>query len=75
MELLRQREVKRDELIKKQLEIEQYINHIKDSTTRTIFRLYFIDGLKQFQIAKCVGYDQSRISQINNHNLRKMNTY
>lgn len=61
-ELLRQREVQRDELMKKQIEIEQYIAQIKDSTTRTIFRMYFIDGLNQPQIARKLGYDQSSIS-------------
>lgn len=63
-ELLRQREVQRDELMKKQIEIEQYIAQIKDSTTRTIFRMYFIDGLNQLQIARKVNYTQARVSQI-----------
>lgn len=76
-ELLRQREVQRDELMKKQIEIEQYIAEIKDSTARTIFRLYFIDGMSQWQIAKRLGYDQSSISHRikrfikNNKNERK----
>lgn len=61
-ELLRQREVQRDELMKKQIEIERYIAQIKDSTTRTIFRMYFIDGLNQLQIGRKLGYDQSSIS-------------
>ena len=63
-ELLRQREVQRDELLKKQIEIEQYIASIKDSTTRTIFRMYFLDGLNQFLIARKVNYSQGRVSQI-----------
>jgi len=62
-ELLMLREVQRDELMKKQVEIENYIAGIKDSTTRMIFRLYFIDGLSQWQIAKKLGYEQSSISQ------------
>lgn len=62
-ELLRQREIQRDELLKKQVEIENYISGIKDSTTRTIFRMYFIDGLSQWQIARKLGYEQSSISQ------------
>ena len=63
-DLLRDREVKRDELIKQQIEIERYISGINDSTTRTIFRMYFIDGVNQFQIAKKVNYTQARVSQI-----------
>ena len=62
-ELLRQREIQRDELLKKQIEIEKYITGIQDSTTRTIFRLYYIDGLNQWQIAKKIGYDQSVVSR------------
>ncbi|QHQ61378.1 DUF1492 domain-containing protein [Anaerocolumna sedimenticola] len=62
-ELLRQREVQRDELLKNQIEIERYISGISDSTTRTIFRMYFIDGMNQWQIARKLGYEQSSISQ------------
>jgi DNA-directed RNA polymerase specialized sigma subunit len=62
-DLLRQREVQRDMLVKKQLEIEKYIENISNSTTRTVFRLYFIDGNSQFQIARKVNYSQGRISQ------------
>lgn len=62
-ELLRQREVKRNELIKKQLDIEQYISEISDSTTRTIFRMHFIDGDNQIKIGKTLGYDQSVVSR------------
>lgn len=62
-ELLRQREVQRDELLKKQIEIEQYIARIQDSTTRTIFRMYFIDGLDQADIGIKTGYDQSIVSR------------
>jgi hypothetical protein len=62
-ELLRQREIQRDELLKKQIEIEKYIAGIQDSTTRTIFRMYFIDGMNQWQIARKIGYDQSVVSR------------
>lgn len=62
-ELLRQREIQIDELLKNQIEIEQYIAGIQDSTTRTIFRMYFIDGMNQYQIARKIGYDQSVVSR------------
>lgn len=62
-ELLRQRELLRDELIKKQIEIEQYIAGISDSATRTIFRMYFLDDMNQQQIARRLGYEQSSVSQ------------
>jgi cysteine synthase len=63
-ELLRQREVLRDELLKKQIDIENYIAGIKDSSTRTIFRMYFIDGENQISIARKTHYSQGRIAQI-----------
>lgn len=62
-ELLLQREIQRDMLVKKQLEIERYIAGISDSTTRTIFRMYYIDGKSQWEIARKLGYERSAISQ------------
>lgn len=61
-ELLRQREVQRDELLKKQIEIEKYIAGISDSTARTIFRMYYIDGMNQWEIAEILGYERSTIT-------------
>jgi DNA-directed RNA polymerase specialized sigma subunit len=63
-ELLRQREFKKNELIKKQLEIEEYISGINDSTTRLIFRLHFLDGDSQIKVAMTTHYTQGRVSQI-----------
>lgn len=62
-ELLRQREVQRDELLKKQIDIEQYIAGIQDSTTRIILRMYYIDGDSQWKIAKSLYIDQSVVSR------------
>jgi hypothetical protein len=62
-ELLRQREYKRSELIAKEIELEEYIADIQDSTTRLIFRKHFIDGDNQIKIGKDLGYDQSVISR------------
>jgi hypothetical protein len=62
-ELLRYREVKRDMLYRKQLEIEEYIAGIPDSVTRTIFRRHYIDGDSQIRIGIDLGYDQSVISR------------
>ncbi len=45
------------------MEIEDYIFEINDSSTRTIFRMYFIDELSQLQIANRTGYDQSAVSR------------
>ncbi len=62
-ELLRQREVQRDELLKKQIEIERYISGISDSTTRTIFRMYYIDGMTQEKIGDSLHMDRSVVSR------------
>ena len=71
LELLRQRETLRDELLKKQIEIEKYIAELQDSATRTIFRMYFIDGASQLQIARKLGYDQSIVSRRIKNNSRR----
>jgi hypothetical protein len=63
-ELLRQREVLRDELLKKQIDIENYIAGIQDSTTRIVFRMLYIDGKNQIQISRRVNYTQARVSQL-----------
>lgn len=56
------------ELRHKCREIEDFINSIKDPELRTIFRLRYIDGLKQREVAKKVNLDRSVIS-------RKINNY
>ena len=58
----------RDQCRKEQLEqecteIEAFVENIDDSLTRRIFRLYFIDGRKQKDVAKAVHLDQSRVSR------------
>lgn len=47
-------------------EIEDFVESIKDSVTRRIFRIYFIDGWKrvtQWEVAKRVHIDRSRVSR------------
>lgn len=63
LELLRQRETQKDELIEMQREMENYINEIPDSLTRVIFRMYFFDGLNQLEIGRKTGYDQGTVSR------------
>lgn len=62
--LIKLREFKRNELIKKQFEIEEYIANISDSAVRIIFRMHYIDGENQSKIARITHYTQGRISQI-----------
>lgn len=47
-------------------EIEDFVESIKDSVTRRIFRIYFIDGRKtvtQREVAKKIHLDRSRVSR------------
>lgn len=42
-------------------EIEEWIEEIPDSLTRRIFRMYYVDGMTQQQVAMKVHLDQSCI--------------
>lgn len=44
-------------------EVEEWIEAISDSLTRRIFRMYYIDGVRQKTIAKKVHVAQSEISK------------
>lgn len=65
----RARWTKRLEQLQKEVdEVEEWIEAIPDGTTRRCFRMVYIDGLTQQQVAKKVHLDRSRIS-------RKMDDY
>ena len=44
-------------------EIEAYVESIEDSITRRIFRMYYIDGASQENVAKAVHMSQSLVSK------------
>ena len=44
-------------------EIEDFIENISDSLTRRIFRMYYMDGLPQREVARIVHMDKSSISR------------
>lgn len=44
-------------------EVEEFVNSIKDSLLRRIFRLRYIEGLTQAVVARKLHIDQSRISR------------
>ncbi len=44
-------------------EVEEFIENIYDSRTRRIFRMYYIDGKKQKEIAKLIHMDRSTVSR------------
>lgn len=52
-----------EKLEKNCTEVEQWVEAIPDSLTRRIFRMYFIEGVKQKKVAKSVHLSQSKISE------------
>lgn len=44
-------------------EIEEFVEGIKDSLTRRIFRMYYIDGISQENVAKAVHMHRSSVSK------------
>ncbi len=52
-------------------EIEKFVENIEDSLTRRIFRMYYIDGQTQEQVARAVHLHRSRISKKISNFLKK----
>ena len=52
-----------DKLKRECTEVEEWIEAISDSLTRRIFRMYYIDGVRQKTIAKKVHVAQSKVSE------------
>lgn len=44
-------------------EVEQYIEEIQDIELKMIFSMYYIEGLKQEEVAKNLGYERSTIAK------------
>lgn len=59
----RQYKCRIDRLEKECNDIEDYIEDIRDSMTRRIFRMYFIEGRKQKEIGWMVHMDRSTVSK------------
>ena len=55
--------IKKEALEEECAEIEEWVEAIPDSLTRRIFRMLYIQGRKQKQVAKAVHLDQSRVSR------------
>lgn len=63
-ERLQNRDLRRKEQLEQECEeIETFVENIDESLTRRIFRMCFIDGRKQKDVAKAVHLDQSRVSR------------
>lgn len=55
--------IKKEALEEECAEIEEWVEAIPDSLTRRIFRMLYIQGRKQKQVAKDVHLDRSRVSR------------
>ena len=66
-ERLQNRDMRRKERLEQECkEVEEFVGEIKDSATRRIFQMYFIDGEvkpSQSKVAKRLHLDRSRISR------------
>lgn len=70
-ERLQDRDLRRkDQLTQECEEIEEWIEAIPDSLTRRIFRMRFIDGRRQKDVAKAVHLEKSSVSKKINHYLQ-----
>lgn len=54
---------RREKLKEECRQVEEYIESISDSLTRRIFRMYYIDGYTQRQIANRVNMERSTVSK------------
>lgn len=66
-ERLQNRDLRRKELLEKECKaVEEFVSEIKDSMTRRIFQMYFINGdsrVTQAAVARKVHLDQSMVSR------------
>lgn len=61
---LQDRDMKRKEKLQQECEeIEEWVEAIPDSLTRRIFRMCFIDGRRQKDVAKAVHLEKSTVSK------------
>ena len=64
MNRLHERYMNRIAKLQKECElVEEYIESIDDSLTRRIFRMYYLEGMKQKTISAVVHLDRSRVSR------------
>ena len=61
---IREKQAEKIKLQKECEEVEEYISSIPDRGIKEIFELSFLNGKKQWEVAKAVGYSRGRISQI-----------
>ena len=55
--------MQRNKIELKMMEIEDFIGSIPPGETKEIFEMYFLQGMKQSEVADTIGYSRGRISQ------------
>lgn len=61
---IREKEKKKEELIRQNEEVEKYIENIPEGIAKSIFEMVYLDGMTQNEVAEYLGYTKGRISQI-----------
>lgn len=61
---IREKEKRKDQLIRENEEVEKYIAAMPDGTAKDIFEMVYLDGMTQNEVAEYLGYTKGRISQI-----------
>lgn len=61
---IREKEKRRDALIKRTSTVEKFIIDMPEGTDKEIFEMFFVDGMTQTEVGEIVGYSKGRISQI-----------
>ena len=67
---IRVKELRLEKAERDKTEIEQFIAGIEDSTDRQIFELYYLEGMKQEQVADACLMERSNVSKRINHVLQ-----
>ena len=57
------KQTQRNKIELKMMEIEDFIEAIPPGETKEIFEMYFLQGMKQSEVADTIGYTRGRISQ------------
>ena len=57
------KQMQRNKIELKMMEIEEFIDSIPPGETKEIFEMYFLQGMKQSEVADTIGYSRGRISQ------------
>ena len=61
---IREKEKRIEQLTQENAEVERYIENMPEGTVKDIFEMIFLDGMKQREVAECLGYTKGRVSQI-----------